>query len=331
MPPTSSPRSSTSPVCSPARISDPQAGHVLAQRDRAPQRPRRAVEDGEDAVAGRFHQPSAMRLDPRASGGVVLVQQRLPSFVPGRRGPLGRAHDVGEQDRREDPVLLRDRVRARQEPLGLGQDRLGALEEREVIAPGEFEEGGVRDPFGHVSAGFDVARAVPQRVHHEHRAPDRPEDAADVDLGQRPEEDDVLPRAAGGEVVARPPPPRRLVGGEARRDLGEHTRGGVPRSVRSVPGSRARAPPAWRPTGSPARRASRPGGNRASRPRTFARDTWRRTSRRPGRPGGSRRRAADRPCRVEHRRHVVQTLLESALDVAPIGQTAPARVEHDQP
>jgi len=50
----------------------------------------------EHAVARRLHEAAAVRLHVAAHDRVVLVEERPPAAVAECRGPLGRAHDVGE-------------------------------------------------------------------------------------------------------------------------------------------------------------------------------------------------------------------------------------------
>ena len=106
IPPTSSPRSSTSPVCSPARIWSPSAAQLSRSAPRSRIARAGAVEGGQDAVAGGLDQRPP---DARPAGGhelVVRVEQLAPAPVAQLGGPLGRADDVGEQHRRQHPVGL---------------------------------------------------------------------------------------------------------------------------------------------------------------------------------------------------------------------------------
>jgi hypothetical protein len=66
-------------------------------------RPAGAVEGGQDPVAGGLDQPAAELLDHPAGQLVVDVEQLTPAPVAQLFGPLGRAHDVGEQHRSQHP------------------------------------------------------------------------------------------------------------------------------------------------------------------------------------------------------------------------------------
>ena len=105
IPARSAPRTSHSPVCRPARTSTPRALGVRDDRERAVDRPRRAVEGGEEPVAGRVDLATAEPHQLPSHGGIVGVQQLAPAFVADRGRALGRADDVGVQDRGEDTVL----------------------------------------------------------------------------------------------------------------------------------------------------------------------------------------------------------------------------------
>ena len=97
MPLRSSPIASTSPLWMPERISMPLRAELLADRGGAADRPRRAVEGGEDAVAERLHLAAAdgspARVARSRRAGPIRSRQRLS---PSRRRGLGRADDVGE-------------------------------------------------------------------------------------------------------------------------------------------------------------------------------------------------------------------------------------------
>ena len=71
---------------------------------RAPDRPGRAVEGREDAVAHRLHLASDEARELAADHGVVGVEQVSPAAVAELTDEVGRADDVAEQDRRQNAV-----------------------------------------------------------------------------------------------------------------------------------------------------------------------------------------------------------------------------------
>src|SRR5205085_7386766 len=92
-------------------------------RVRAGDRTGWAVEAREDAVARGVDLPASEPGDLRPDGGVVARDQLAPRAVAELRRALGRADDVGEEHRREDPLRLREPADAGHEPLRLA-DRL---------------------------------------------------------------------------------------------------------------------------------------------------------------------------------------------------------------
>ena len=68
---------------------DPQRSYVVGERARAADRPRQAIEGGQDAVAGGLDQPATKGLDPAASRLVVQLQQFPPALIPQLSDPVG--------------------------------------------------------------------------------------------------------------------------------------------------------------------------------------------------------------------------------------------------
>ena len=84
-----------------------QRVHVLDDRLRAPDRPRRPIEAREEPVAGGVDltSPEPDELPPYQL--VVTLQELVPSTISQHCRPLGRTDDVGEEDGREHPFRLR--------------------------------------------------------------------------------------------------------------------------------------------------------------------------------------------------------------------------------
>src|SRR5439155_8085208 len=72
---------------------DPERADAIADGAGAADRPRRAVEGGEEAVAQRLHLAPPEAGEFAAHGSMVAVQHRPPSHVSEFGGPLGRAHN----------------------------------------------------------------------------------------------------------------------------------------------------------------------------------------------------------------------------------------------
>ena len=78
--------------------------HRVADRTRAVDRPRRAVECRQNAVTRRLHDNSARGGDMPLDHAVVGGEGCRPRLVAELRCALGGSDDVGEQHGRQDPV-----------------------------------------------------------------------------------------------------------------------------------------------------------------------------------------------------------------------------------
>src|SRR5438034_597704 len=76
-----------------------QLRHGLGDGTRAADGPGRAVEGGEEAVAGCVHLPAAIANQLTADQFVVAQQELSPGPVAENRRPLAGADDVREEDR----------------------------------------------------------------------------------------------------------------------------------------------------------------------------------------------------------------------------------------
>src|SRR5262249_4753072 len=111
---------------------DPAAAQLALDRGRAADRPRRAVEGGEEAVPHRLHLAAAVDGELPADGGVVALEQVAPAQVAEPGGGLGRADDVGEEDRRQRALDAVGAATADEEFLDLVQ-QLGLVADREEV------------------------------------------------------------------------------------------------------------------------------------------------------------------------------------------------------
>src|SRR6185295_17514204 len=81
-----------------------QRPHGVDRGLRAPDRPRRAVEDREEPVSRRIDLPTAVLRELGSNDGLMRCEQLLPPRVAEFDGALRRFYEVGEQDRREDAL-----------------------------------------------------------------------------------------------------------------------------------------------------------------------------------------------------------------------------------
>src|SRR5439155_25302391 len=84
---------------------------------RASHGPSGSVKDRQKAVARRVDLSPAEPAELLADDRVMAIQERPPGVVTEDTCPLGRPDDVGEQDRRQDSILLRRRSDAGEELL----------------------------------------------------------------------------------------------------------------------------------------------------------------------------------------------------------------------
>ena len=118
--------------------------------ERAADRPRRTVERCEEAVTGRVEFLTGEAAQLASYGPVVLVEERGPAFVAEALHVLGRAHEVGAEDRRQNPLGRRRRTCTSEELLDLVEDLIG-VDGGYVVVPGELDEARPLDPRGDVS------------------------------------------------------------------------------------------------------------------------------------------------------------------------------------
>ncbi len=84
---------------------DAEGLHRVSNCHGAADRSLRAVERGQETVAGGVHLAAAEANELRTDDGVVRVEQRVPVAVADLGGAARRVHDVGEQHRGENPVV----------------------------------------------------------------------------------------------------------------------------------------------------------------------------------------------------------------------------------
>ena len=109
---------------------DPEVLDGIPNRARAPYRPRRPVERGEEAVASNIGLVSTKPLELGTHQAIERFKQVTPAAIPEFCGLLGRAHDIHEENGGEQPVGLRAVPDAGQELLDLVQDRVLIPDER---------------------------------------------------------------------------------------------------------------------------------------------------------------------------------------------------------
>ena len=131
---------------------DAERLHRVADRHRAADRPLRAVEHREEAVARRVHLAAPKASELRPDDGVVRIKQRMPVTVAHLRGPARRVHDVGEQHRGEHPIIGHVGLLAGEELGDLLEGLAPRFDEVENVAPRQLNVFRARYVIGDVLA-----------------------------------------------------------------------------------------------------------------------------------------------------------------------------------
>ena len=194
---------------------DAELAQGVADRDRTLHGPGRAVEDREHPVARPLDQAPAEAGQLAVDRPVVLLEAGRPGPVAERGGLLGRADDVGEEDRGQEAVAGGHLPGARQELLYLPGD-VRSAGPGDVVGRVELHVARTVDVLGEVAPVAGPAEPVVTGMEHERRHAQAAEDGPHVRRRRPPHR----PRRRR----ARPPvtgaaPPR----GEA--GVGDHARG----------------------------------------------------------------------------------------------------------
>src|SRR5829696_1979284 len=200
---------------------------LLAEADRAGDGPPGAVEGGQEAVAGRLDHPPAPLLDQAAADVVVDLEQVPPAAVAELAGPLGRGHDVGEQDRGQHPGRRGGLADPGQELLDGVQGELGGLPGQGPVGAGQLDQPGVGDVLGQVAAVLDREQGEVAAVQHQGGRLDQGQEGSHGDLEQGPQEGVGGPGAGHRALHPGHPAAEALVAGAAG-DGGGHGLGRAP-------------------------------------------------------------------------------------------------------
>ncbi len=218
MPPTSSPISSHSPVCTPMRTSIPssRAAPVIASAQRS-------ARDGGPSKVARKPSPTVLTSRPpkRASSLrsvlVVAREQVAPAAVAELRGARRRVDDVGEHHREQRPRQLAAAAPAGEELLDLFDDRVAVADERERVGPLQLDVARAGNVLREVARVAHVPHELAGPVHDQRRHADPRQRVAHVEIDHRPRDGPRLARAGGEALHAREPRGQRRVVGHRRR------------------------------------------------------------------------------------------------------------------
>jgi hypothetical protein len=130
-------------VWSPAPNLEAEVAYGLADRTRATDRARRAVEAGEETVTGRVELASAEAVELSAYERVMRRNELGPLPIADVGRLLRRIDDVGEEHRREDRLRLGITPDARHETLDFLADARG--DEEHGVLPCDLDSVGAGD------------------------------------------------------------------------------------------------------------------------------------------------------------------------------------------
>ena len=94
---------------------DAQRGHRVTNRHGAADRSLGTVEHRQEAITRSVHLTTPKARELRPDNGVVRIKQRMPVPVAHLCRPTRRVHDVGEQRRRQHPIIGNFRLVAGEE------------------------------------------------------------------------------------------------------------------------------------------------------------------------------------------------------------------------
>ena len=182
MPAMSSPRRSTSAVCTAARISVPRGRQRIPEVAGGAHAATRAVEGGQQPVAGEADQSAVVLLDTAAGGRGEVVEQAGQAGVADIGGRRDRGGNAGGQHGGEKAVGRRRHRRGASHKLRhRGQDRPGVAAEQKMICAGQLQEPGAGDAGGEVAGMLDPEGRVVPAVHDERWNADARQHRGDVD------------------------------------------------------------------------------------------------------------------------------------------------------
>ena len=127
----------------------------------------RSVEGRQETIASGDHLPAPEVAQFTPDQGVMPVQEVTPAAVPGPGGALGRADDVGEQNRGQHPVRLRSPAGPGQELLYLIQGSILVPDVDKVVTAGQLHILRLRDVGGQIPAVADLTVRIAGPVQHQ--------------------------------------------------------------------------------------------------------------------------------------------------------------------
>ena len=103
---------------------DVHAPEPIAEREGTPDRPSGPIKRGDQPVSGGLHECASVPIELPLRKPIERIKDLTPTPIAELGGPLGRADDVGEQDRCQHAVGVNGCSRPGQEFLDLIDDRV---------------------------------------------------------------------------------------------------------------------------------------------------------------------------------------------------------------
>ena len=168
-PTTSSGRTSTSPVWTPARTPKPMLLAWVTISIGSAHGARGGIEGGVEPVADRLDLPAPVARQGGADHRVVLVGEGGPLAVTEPGGLFGRGDDVGEQDGCGDDVTIGSLTAPREELFDLVDERVGVTDEDHVVVAWKLNVPGARNLFGEIAPAPTRMKRFADSMQHERR------------------------------------------------------------------------------------------------------------------------------------------------------------------
>lgn len=156
MPRTAGPSSSTLARVHAHPNIEPERPRILANGLTAADGARRAVKDGEEAVARGIDFPPAKAREQRPNPAMMRGEKLLPGAVGDPHRGLGRPDEIREEHSGQNPIEIGLRaVRCRQEPLDGVEQRILVAGEGVVVGPFQLQEPRTGDVRSEVASALD--------------------------------------------------------------------------------------------------------------------------------------------------------------------------------
>src|SRR5262249_5815432 len=135
-----------------------------------------------DSVSYRVDFASAEANELSVDRTVVLFEELSPPPIAEFGHAFGRPHDVHEEDRGEDTIVLRGVANPRKKPFNLVEQRVAFASPRVVVDPWKLRKLCPRNIRREIPRLLDAGYALFDAVHDECWNADRRQDVADIDV-----------------------------------------------------------------------------------------------------------------------------------------------------